>query len=134
MIAFAVSQAEQPLLEDRVLAVPQCEGKTQPLVVVAQPGETVFAPVLGPRAGLVVGEIVPRIAVAAVILAHRAPLAFAEVRSPLLPRHAVLARLVQTLLFGGIGNLHSNLVRQCSPPVLNRGSSVLPDPAAPGGE
>src|SRR5271166_5172937 len=96
VIALAVSQAEQPLLEDRVLAIPQRQGKTQPLVVVAEPGEAVLTPVIGARAGLIVGEIVPRIAVLAVVLADRAPLAFAEIRAPLLPRHPLLPRLVET--------------------------------------
>jgi hypothetical protein len=42
---------------------------------------------IGARAGLVVREVVPRIAVLTVVLAHRAPLAFAEVgRPPLFPR------------------------------------------------
>ena len=36
VVALAIGQAEQPLLEDRVLAVPQRDGKAQPLVVVAE--------------------------------------------------------------------------------------------------
>jgi len=47
VIAFAVGQAEQPFLEDRVLAVPQGERETQPLVVVAETGEASLAPVIG---------------------------------------------------------------------------------------
>jgi hypothetical protein len=50
VIALAFGWAEQPLLEDRVLAVPQGDGKAQPLVIVAEPGEPVFAPVIGERA------------------------------------------------------------------------------------
>ena len=80
VIAFAIRQAEQPLLEDRVLAVPQSNGKTQPLVVVAEAGEAVLTPVIGARASLVVGKVVPSIAVLAVVLADRAPLALAEIR------------------------------------------------------
>src|ERR1700732_3866017 len=90
VVAFAVGQAEQPLLQDRVLAIPQRNSKAQPLVVVADPSKAVLAPVISPRAGLIVGEIVPRIAVLAVVLAHRPPLAFAEVGAPLLPRRSLL--------------------------------------------
>jgi len=43
VIALAVGQAEQALLEDRVLAVPQGKGKAEPLVVVAEPGEAILA-------------------------------------------------------------------------------------------
>jgi hypothetical protein len=98
VIALAIGQAEQTLFEDRVLAVPQSNGKAQSLVVVADPGEAVFTPVIGARAGLVVGEIVPRIAVLAIVLSDRAPLAFAEVRPPLLPRHPLFPRFVETQL------------------------------------
>ena len=99
VIALAIGQAEQPLLEDRVLAVPQRQGKAQPLVVVAEPGEAVLAPMIGARPGLIVREIVPRIAVLAVVLAHRAPLALAEVGPPLLPGHPLLTRLIQAAPF-----------------------------------
>src|SRR6516225_6640869 len=77
VIALAIGQPEQPLLEDRVLSVPQGKRKAQPLVVIADAGEAVLTPVIGARTGLIVGEIVPRIAVLAVILADRAPLALA---------------------------------------------------------
>jgi hypothetical protein len=72
LIALAIGEGEEPLFEDRVLAVPQDNGKAQSLVVVADLGEAVFAPVISTRAGLVVGEIVLCIAVLTVVLADRA--------------------------------------------------------------
>jgi hypothetical protein len=54
VVSLAVGQAEQPLLEDRVLAVPQGEGKAQPLVVVAETREAILAPMIGTRARLIV--------------------------------------------------------------------------------
>src|SRR5271168_338637 len=103
VIGLAVGQAEHPLLEYRILAVPQGERETQPLMVVADPGEAVLAPVIGARTGLIVAEIVPRITVLTVVLADRAPLALAEVWPPLPPRHALLPRLVQTRLLSSLG-------------------------------
>jgi hypothetical protein len=50
-----------------VLAVPQGKGKAQSLLLIADAGEAVLAPVIGARAGLVVREIVPRIADLAVV-------------------------------------------------------------------
>ena len=47
VIALAVGQAERPLLQDRILAVPQDQRKTQPLVIVTETGETILAPVIG---------------------------------------------------------------------------------------
>ena len=63
-------------------------------MIIAKAGKTVLPPMIGARAGLIVAEITPRIAVLAVVLAHRAPLALADVRSPPVP----LARLEQTVL------------------------------------
>ena len=99
VVALAVGQAEQPFLEDRVFAIPQGQGKTQPLMVVAEPRQAVFAPMIGAGPRLVVGEVVPRVAILAVILADGLSLALAEVRSPLPPRHPLFPRLVQTQLF-----------------------------------
>ena len=82
VVALGVRQAEQPLLEDRVAPVPQREREAQPLLVVADPGDAVLAPAVGARPGLVVGEVRPRVAVVAVVLADRAPLALAEVGPP----------------------------------------------------
>ena len=95
VIALAVGQAEQALLEDRVLAVPEGQREAEPLLVVGDAGQAVFAPAVGARAGLVVGEVVPGVAALAVVLADRAPLAFAQVRSPLLPGNGSLASLFQ---------------------------------------
>jgi hypothetical protein len=39
VIAFRVGQPEQPLFQDRILAIPKRQGEAQPLVVVAYPGE-----------------------------------------------------------------------------------------------
>jgi len=103
VIALAVGHAEHPLLDYRVLAVPQRQRKTQPLVIVAETGEAVLTPVIGARAGLVVAEIVPSVPVRAVVLANGAPLAFAEVGSPLPPRHSLLPRFIQPLRLGRLG-------------------------------
>ena len=47
VIALAIGQPEWPLLQDRILAVPQDQRKTQPLVIVTETGETILAPVIG---------------------------------------------------------------------------------------
>src|SRR5262249_46442130 len=101
VIALAVGQAEQALLEDRIDAVPQRQGEAEELVVVGDAAEAVLAPAVRARAGLVVGEVGPGVAALAVVLPHRAPLALGEIRSPLAPRDALLARLLEApRLFG----------------------------------
>src|SRR6266704_22634 len=55
-------------------------------MLVAKPADPVLAPAIGPAARVIVREIGPRIAVGAVILAHRPPLAIADIRPPAPPR------------------------------------------------
>ena len=94
MIALAVGQAEQPLLEDRILAVPQRQREAEPLPIVGDAGNAVLAPAVGARARLVVREVEPGIAVLAVILANGSPLPLTQVRTPHPPGHA-RARLAE---------------------------------------
>ena len=110
VVALAVGEPEQALLEDRVALVPQRQREAQQLLVVAQSAEPVLAPPVGARTCLVVGEVVPGVAVLAVVLADRAPLPLAEIRSPFLPRDLRLARLVQTRLFR---HIHDRRVHAC---------------------
>ena len=101
VIALRVGQPEEPLLEDRVTPVPQREREAEPHPIVAEAGDAVLAPAVGPRAGVVVGKAVPGIAVRAVVLPDGAPLALAEIRSPFPPGDAVLSRLAEALLLLG---------------------------------
>src|SRR5207248_11499637 len=77
--------------------VPQRQRQAEALPVVADPGESVLPPAVGPAAGLVVGQVVPGVPVGAVVLAHGAPLPLAEVRPPLPPGLAPEAVLLQAL-------------------------------------
>jgi len=85
VVALRAGQPEGPLLQDRVAAVPQRQGQAQPLLDVAEPGQAVLAPPVGPGPGVIVRQVVPRIPVGAVVLPHRAPLPLADVRPPPVP-------------------------------------------------
>jgi hypothetical protein len=98
VVPLGVGEAEQPLLEDGVLPVPEGEGEAEALLVVRDPGEAVLAPPVGARARLVVRDVSPGVAGVAVVLAHRAPLALGQVRPPATPRDSALARLRQARL------------------------------------
>jgi hypothetical protein len=86
VVAFAVGQAEESLLEDRITTIPQGQGKTEKLLVVADTSQAILAPVVGARAGLVMAEVAPGVFIRAVVLANRSPLPFAEVGTPFSPR------------------------------------------------
>jgi hypothetical protein len=44
VIGLAVGQAEQTFFQDRVPAISQSNGKTELLLVIGDPGQTVFSP------------------------------------------------------------------------------------------
>src|SRR5215471_4773650 len=85
VIAFAAGQPEKALFEDGIASVPQGDGKADLLLAVADAGEPVLVPSVGARARMVVRKVVPGFALRAVVLAHGAPGALAQVRAPLLP-------------------------------------------------
>ena len=82
VVALVAGQAEDPLLEDRVVPVPERERQAQLLSRVADAGQAVLAPAVRARAGLVVGEVLPGVPLGAVVLADRAPRALRDVRAP----------------------------------------------------
>src|SRR5262249_36350919 len=96
VIALTVGDAEQTLLQDGIDAVPERQGEAESLPIVGDSGQAVLAPVIRARARLIVGEVVPRVAARAVVLAHGSPLTLGEIRTPLLPGGRGLAGLLET--------------------------------------
>src|SRR4051812_21467815 len=105
MIAFAVGEPEQTFFQDGIPFIPEGQSKAQPLLVIADAAQAIFAPPVSPGAGLVMGEIVPRVAILAVVFADCAPLPLAQVRSPFFPRDSRVARVIQPFLFGNVNNI-----------------------------
>ncbi len=79
--------------------VPKRQRKTEHLLVVADTGQTILVPTVGARAGMIVREVLPGVAIFAVVFAHRPPGALAEIRPPAIPWFAALMRLAQPVLF-----------------------------------
>ena len=77
MVAFAIGQSEQTFFQNGILPIPEGKRKTKPLLVVGESRQAIFAPAIGPRASLIMGEIVPGIPIGAIVFPHRAPLTFA---------------------------------------------------------
>jgi hypothetical protein len=90
VIALVTRQTEEAFLENRIAAVPQRQGEAEVLRCVADAAQTVLVPAVDARARVVVREIVPGGALGAVVFAHRAPGALAEIGPPILPGGAVL--------------------------------------------
>ena len=89
MVALGIGETEEPLLQDRVAAVPERHRHAEELLVVADAADAVFAPPIRAAAGVVVAEVIPRRSPGAVVFADRPPLALAQVGPPLAPRGAV---------------------------------------------
>ena len=99
VIALGTGEAEEALLENGIALVPQREGEAEALVVVAQAQQAVLAPPVGARAGVVVGKVVPGVAVGRIVLAHRPPLAIGEIGAPAAPVRRACACLRESLRF-----------------------------------
>jgi hypothetical protein len=59
VVSLAAGQAEQPLLEYRIDAVPEGQGEAEPLLLVRDSEEAIFSPAIDARASIVVREVVP---------------------------------------------------------------------------
>src|SRR5215472_817164 len=106
VVALVPGHAKEAFLEDRIAAVPEREAETHHLVAVADSADAVFAPAIRARARMVVGEIFPRGAVAAVVFPNRAPLALGKVGSPALPMLLVRAALFEAAIFDSWDSWH----------------------------
>ena len=100
VVPLAVGQSEQPLLQDRVLPVPQGQAEAEALLVIGNTGDAVLPPAVGAGTGLIVGEEIPGVTVRAVVLPHRSPLTFAQVGPPLLPGGCIRSSFFKSGLFG----------------------------------
>ena len=119
VVALAGRQAEEPLLEDRVAAVPEGGGEDEELVAIADAGDAVLAPAIGLAAGQVVRQVVPGVAVGAVVLAHGGPGAVADVRPPAPPAADVVLDFLQAGVFARAHETHFTLKADCFADVQN---------------
>ena len=90
VVAFAGNESEIALLENRIAFIPEGHRPAEDLIAVTEPGDAILAPAIGLRSRQVVGEERPRIAILAVVLAHRGPRAVGEVGTPLVPAGALV--------------------------------------------
>src|SRR5579864_2400129 len=102
MIALGIGESEEALFEDRVLAIPQCECKTEAAFAIRETSEAVLAPAISAAAGVLVREIFPGGAAGGIILADGAPLPFGKIRAPVLPMFLAGLILSEAVVLGGV--------------------------------
>src|SRR5690242_20561923 len=100
VISFVPANAKQALLEDRIAAVPEREGETQPLVVIADAGNAVLGPAIGAGAGVIVWKKLPRVSIGAVVFARIAPGSLRQIRSPASPVTVAVIGCFNAVSFG----------------------------------
>lgn len=59
MVSFGACQAEDSLLEDSILLIPEGEGKAEAALTITDAQQTILPPPVGTAAGMVVREVVP---------------------------------------------------------------------------
>jgi hypothetical protein len=69
VIALMTCYAEQPLFQNRILAVPKGEGKADALVIIRDARNTILAPPICAGTRLLVREMAPSVAICRVIFA-----------------------------------------------------------------
>src|SRR5579863_137613 len=108
MIPLLVGQPEKALLQNGVLFIPQCQAEANMLVPIAETGDAVFSPAIRAGARMIVREIIPRVAIRAVVLAHRAPLPLRQIRTPALPMGHARGAGPQPLFFFSPRGFHAH--------------------------
>ncbi len=109
MVALGVGQAEQAFLEKGIAFVPQGDAQAPLLGLVAEPGEAILAPAIGTAARMVMGKVAPGVAIGAVVLTDRGPLALAQVGTPLAPGGGI--GIGQALAFAGMQDARGGMCR-----------------------
>jgi hypothetical protein len=99
VIALGSAQAEETLFQNRIAAIPEREGETEALVIVADAGDAVFGPTIRSGAGMVVGEIIPRVSISAIILPRISPRALGEIGPPAPPVFFSIGTSLKTFEF-----------------------------------
>jgi hypothetical protein len=135
VVALVRSDAEQALLEDRVLLVPEGRGEAEELIAVRDAGDAVLAPAVGLAAGQLVRQVAPGVAVRGVVLADGGPGPVAEVRPPAPPAEGVVGDLAEAAVLGGVGHgrgraMHRSIPRSRALPGNVLGRLRLPSRTA----
>src|SRR5438874_6842859 len=85
VVAFICRETKQALLQNGIPAIPERQSEAQTTLPVRDSEQAIFAPPIGPAASLIVRKIFPASRPFGIVLAHRGPLAFGQIRPPALP-------------------------------------------------
>src|SRR5271165_1564606 len=117
MVSLVPRQSKEPFFEDSVFAIPHRQRKTDHLVAVADPPDSVFTPAIRSAVRMFKRKKLPGAASRAIVFPHRSPLPFRKIRPPALPVFLAQTRLFQSVIFDSLESGHrSELLRDTSAP------------------
>src|SRR5205823_8210632 len=99
VISLRTSQSKEPFFEDGVSPIPKRQCKAKPAFPIRDAQQAVLTPAISPAARVVVSEIIPALPIGRVILPHRGPLTFCQIRPPPFPIFCARAVFCQPLFF-----------------------------------
>src|SRR5439155_7748562 len=101
VIALRPGQAEEPLFQNRIAAVPERQREAEATLAIGDAEQPVLAPAVDTAAGLVMRKILPAGPPGRIVLPDRAPLAFSEIGPPALPVRLPTGIFSQAAFLGG---------------------------------
>src|SRR5579871_4488469 len=96
------------------------------LPAVAKTANAIFTPAIGTARRVFMGEIAPGVAIGAVVLSHRTPLALAYIWAPFAPDLLACIGLLQSLPFRTDLQWHAQIPRPARAFSLLRSKSAMP--------
>ena len=100
VVPLGTGEPEEPLLEDRILPVPERQTETKPAKAVAQSEQAILTPAVDATPGMVERKGIPHIPIRGVVLSDSSPLPLGEVSAPELPEALAAGVLVETEFLG----------------------------------
>ena len=103
VIRFGWNESEVAFFQNRIALIPERHREAEDLIAIAKSADAVFAPAIRLRSREIMRQVIPRVALRAVVLAHRSPRAVRQIRTPLAPLRDRMRITRQALLLGGHG-------------------------------
>ena len=111
VIPLRPAESKQPLLQNRIAMIPKRQRQAHAALPIGDPHQPVLAPAIRPRSRLLMRKAPPRLTLLRVVLAHRRPLPFRQVRPPSLPVRGTVFVFEKALMLGGEVGWHFQIMK-----------------------
>src|SRR5260221_743532 len=101
VVAFRRRQAEKTFLQNRIALIRESWGKDEQLIAIANAGDAVFAPTICLAPRQVMRQVIPGVAIGAVVFANRRPSTIGDIGSPATPIAFIVGDFAEPVVFFG---------------------------------